>query len=127
VRSSWPSWVSVQAGDSDHIGIAADCECCAALKLRPPFPTNLDLSVHAGISAHCNGGPEGRRLLMGRWFGFRPGYRDLIRVFLGVREGRERIYLVSQFKDVCRMEERFRDELKRYVRRSDDRAPGRGV
>ena len=57
---------------------------------------------------------------MGRWFGFRPGYRDLVRVFLGVREGRNgETDLVALFKDVCRMEERFRDELKRYIARPD--------
>jgi hypothetical protein len=55
---------------------------------------------------------------MGRWFGFRPGYQDVVRVFLGVREGRKGAAdLVSLFKDVCRMEERFRDEIKRYVKR----------
>jgi hypothetical protein len=55
---------------------------------------------------------------MGRWFGFRPGYQDLVRVFLGVAEGKKRdTDLVSLFKDVCRMEERFREEIKRYVRR----------
>jgi len=55
---------------------------------------------------------------MGRWFGFRPGYRDLVRVFLGVKEGkRSDADLVSLFKEVCQMEERFREELKRYVRR----------
>jgi hypothetical protein len=54
---------------------------------------------------------------MGRWFGFREGYQDLVRVFLGVREGRkENVDLVAQFKQVCTMEERFRQELKRYVR-----------
>lgn len=57
---------------------------------------------------------------MGRWFGFRPGYRDLVRVFLGVQEGKDRsLDLVGLFKEVCRMEERFREELKRYVRRPD--------
>lgn len=57
---------------------------------------------------------------MGRWFGFRPGYRDLVRVFLGVQEGKgQSLDLVGLFKEVCRMEERFREELKRYVRRSD--------
>lgn len=55
---------------------------------------------------------------MGRWFGFRPGYRDLVRVFLGVAEGRHgKSDLVSLFKDVCRMEERFREDIQRYVRR----------
>ena len=54
---------------------------------------------------------------MGRWFGFRPGYHDLVRVFLGVAEGKDRkTDLVSLFKEVCRMEERFRDDIKRYVR-----------
>lgn len=56
---------------------------------------------------------------MGRWFGFRPGYQDLVRVFLGVKEGkRGDTDLVSLFKEVCRMEERFREEIKRYARRS---------
>src|SRR5690606_11018565 len=55
---------------------------------------------------------------MGRWFGFRPGYRDLVRVFLGVREGKDRNSdLVSLFNEVCRMEESFRDDIKRYLRR----------
>lgn len=55
---------------------------------------------------------------MGRWFGFRPGYRDLVRVFLGVQEGKDQsLDLVGLFKEVCRMEERFREEIKRYVRR----------
>lgn len=54
---------------------------------------------------------------MGRWFGFRPGYQDLVRVFLGVADGkRGDSDLVALFKEVCRMEERFREELKRYVR-----------
>jgi hypothetical protein len=55
---------------------------------------------------------------MGRWFGFRPGYRDLVRVFLGVKEGRSGdTDLVALFKEVCRMEERFREEIKRYIRK----------
>ncbi|MGY2805565.1 Z1 domain-containing protein [Bradyrhizobium sp. USDA 4506] len=54
---------------------------------------------------------------MGRWFGFRPGYRDLVRVFLGVKEGKKGdTDLVALFKDVCQMEERFREEIKRYIR-----------
>jgi hypothetical protein len=55
---------------------------------------------------------------MGRWFGFRPGYHDLVRVFLGVAEGRHgKSDLVALFKEVCRMEERFREDITRYVRR----------
>jgi hypothetical protein len=57
---------------------------------------------------------------MGRWFGFRPGYRDLVRVYLGVKEGKKAdTDLVALFKEVCLMEERFRDEIKRYLRRPD--------
>lgn len=56
---------------------------------------------------------------MGRWFGFRPGYRDVVRVFLGVCEGKNQsVDLVGLFKEVCRMEEGFREEIKRYVRRT---------
>jgi hypothetical protein len=59
---------------------------------------------------------------MGRWFGFRPGYQDLVRVFLGVVEGkRGDTDLVSLFKEVCRMEERFREEIKRYVRKPSEK------
>jgi len=55
---------------------------------------------------------------MGRWFGFRSGYRDLVRVFLGVNDGPKRQSdLVALFKEVCLMEERFREEITRYVRR----------
>jgi len=54
---------------------------------------------------------------MGRWFGFRRGYQDLVRIFLGVREGRHGTTdLVSLFKQVCLMEQRFRQEITRYVR-----------
>jgi hypothetical protein len=57
---------------------------------------------------------------MGRWFGFRPGYRDLVRTYLGVREGRNAdVDLVALFKEVCFMEERFREDIKRYVKREN--------
>ena len=52
---------------------------------------------------------------MGRWFGFRRGYRDLVRVFLGVNEARG-ADLVSLFKQICLMEEQFRQEVRRYLR-----------
>jgi hypothetical protein len=58
---------------------------------------------------------------MGRWFGFRPGYRDLVRVFLGVKEGRKgSADLVALFKETCRMEESFREDVKRYLRKSGE-------
>lgn len=59
---------------------------------------------------------------MGRWFGFRPGYKDLVRAYLGVREGKKGdVDLVALFKEVCYMEEKFRDDIKRYVRRENAR------
>jgi hypothetical protein len=57
---------------------------------------------------------------MGRWFGFREGYRDLVRVFVGVNEGRRRpVDLVESFRETCMMEEKFRDEIRRYARQED--------
>ena len=57
---------------------------------------------------------------MGRWFGFRQGYRDLVRVFLGVNDGpKGNSDLVAQFKEVCRMEQRFRADILRYAKSPD--------
>jgi hypothetical protein len=54
---------------------------------------------------------------MGRWFGFRAGYKDLVRIFLGVVEGKQgKTDLVALFKEVCRMEESFREDIRRYIR-----------
>jgi len=57
---------------------------------------------------------------MGRWFGFRRGYRDLVRVFIGRNDPlkappQKRIDLYKAFEAVCRDEMEFRDELKRYT------------
>ncbi|MBO9712474.1 Z1 domain-containing protein [Sphingomonas sp.] len=57
---------------------------------------------------------------MGRWFGFRRGYHDLVRLFIGTdepidRAGRRRINLYRAFGAICRDEEMFREELKRYA------------
>ncbi|WP_181802639.1 Z1 domain-containing protein [Streptomyces shenzhenensis] len=58
---------------------------------------------------------------MGRWFGFRPGYRDLVRLYIGRDEplGRGRnaktVDLYEAFEAICRDEELFRDELARYA------------
>lgn len=54
---------------------------------------------------------------MGRWFGFRPGYRDLVRLFIG-REvpgpaGNE-FDLYRAFEAIVEDEEDFRDELDRF-------------
>jgi hypothetical protein len=50
---------------------------------------------------------------MGRWFGFRRGYNDLVRLFIGRNEnGLRDIY--EEYKNNYRMEEEFRRDLKKY-------------
>ncbi|MFG2295357.1 Z1 domain-containing protein [Streptomyces sp. NPDC048603] len=57
---------------------------------------------------------------MGRWFGFRRGYRDLIRLYLGRNEagtGNNKdkdLDLYEAFHALCLDEEAFRGELERY-------------
>ncbi|MEV0089989.1 Z1 domain-containing protein [Streptomyces sp. NPDC050738] len=54
---------------------------------------------------------------MGRWFGFREGYRDLVRLYIGREEihGRTTVDLYEAFEAVCRDEEAFRDQLTTYA------------
>ncbi|MBZ6285254.1 Z1 domain-containing protein [Streptomyces olivaceus] len=54
---------------------------------------------------------------MGRWFGFRPGYRDLVRLCIGREEpfGRDKsVDLYEAYEAVCRDEENFREQLAQY-------------
>jgi hypothetical protein len=56
---------------------------------------------------------------MGRWFGFRRGYRDLVRLYIGNREpldrhGKRFVNLYEAFRSICLDEEEFRAELERY-------------
>ena len=62
---------------------------------------------------------------MGRWFGFRRGYRDLVRVYIGRQErvGRTDIDLYEAFEGVCRDEEEFRAQLARYSMPEDGSPP----
>ena len=53
---------------------------------------------------------------MGRWFGFRPGYEDLVRIFIGRNQGRGGVDLIEDFKDACRLEEKARNDIRRYSR-----------
>lgn len=61
---------------------------------------------------------------MGRWFGFRPGYRDLVRLFIGraVTQGTNTYDLYEMFKAAERDERAFREELKRYSKPVDGKA-----
>ncbi|RWK48111.1 Z1 domain-containing protein [Mesorhizobium sp.] len=63
---------------------------------------------------------------MGRWFGFRRGYNDLVRLFIGTKEkktpkGSATIDLYEAFGGVCRDEELFRKDLERYASMEEPR------
>jgi hypothetical protein len=61
---------------------------------------------------------------MGRWFGFRPMYKDLVRVFIGREEGRTGAFdIYEAFEGICRDEEAFREELQRYAMPADGSEP----
>jgi hypothetical protein len=53
---------------------------------------------------------------MGRWFGFRSGYKDLVRLYIGRNEQDRtmRLDLYEAFEAMVRDEEDFRGELERY-------------
>jgi hypothetical protein len=55
-------------------------------------------------------------LQMGRWFGFRPGYADLTRIFVGER-------MSTQFADLARVELELREDLRKYARQDDPPTP----
>ncbi|MFE2216436.1 Z1 domain-containing protein [Streptomyces canus] len=55
---------------------------------------------------------------MGRWFGFRPGYQDLVRLYIGREEpfGRNKTAdLYEAYEAICQDEETFREQLARYA------------
>ena len=54
---------------------------------------------------------------MGRWFGFRSGYADLVRLYIGRQEpnGKTPIDLYEAFDAIVRDEEAFRDQLRQYA------------
>ena len=58
---------------------------------------------------------------MGRWFGYRPGYRDLVRLYIGREEEskKDTIDLYKAFEAVCRDEIGFRDDLRKYANPKD--------
>lgn len=65
----------------------------------------------------------------GRWFGFRRGYQDIVRLFIGVTEkkGKTKIVdLYEDFKGSCKDEEMFRLDLQKY-RLKDDETPVRPI
>ncbi|WP_411110223.1 Z1 domain-containing protein [Streptomyces sp. c-19] len=55
---------------------------------------------------------------MGRWFGFREGYRDLVRLYIGREEpyGKGKtLDLYEAFEAICQDEEAFRAQLAQYA------------
>lgn len=59
---------------------------------------------------------------MGRWFGFRGGYKDLVRLYIGRGQpgtAGTAFDLYHAFEAACRSEELFRAELERYARVED--------
>ncbi|MEH2484540.1 Z1 domain-containing protein [Bradyrhizobium sp. AZCC 2230] len=67
-------------------------------------------------------------LQMGRWYGFRRGYHDLLRLYLGRSEpldkkGKKTLDLYRAFEAICRDEEAFRNQLARYALPTDGSKP----
>jgi len=57
---------------------------------------------------------------MGRWFGFRWNYEDLVRLYIGRTEGKTGTFdLYAAFEAACLSEERFREQLKQYAKLED--------
>ena len=64
---------------------------------------------------------------MGRWYGYRKNYRDLVRLFMGDginKKGRGAdISLYDTFTDIARDEEDFREDLEQYAGLDEDGKP----
>ena len=62
---------------------------------------------------------------MGRWFGFREGYRDLVRLYVAraVPSGSKVYDLYEAFGAVIQDEEQFRDELRKFADTEEDGQP----
>ena len=60
---------------------------------------------------------------MGRWFGFRPGYRDLVRLYIArkAKFGRKVVDLYEAFESVALDETAFRQQLEKYAEWDGDR------
>lgn len=70
-------------------------------------------------------GQEDTLMQMGRWFGYRRGYKDLIRLFIDRdREvGKRTLDLYSAFGAVVQGELKFREQLSKYSMLGDDGKP----
>lgn len=70
-------------------------------------------------------GQEDTLMQMGRWFGYRRGYQDLIRLYIdrGRDVGKRTLDLYSAFGDVVQGEMKFREQLSQYSMLGDDGKP----
>lgn len=70
-------------------------------------------------------GQEDTLLQMGRWFGYRDGYADLVRLYIGRNErvGRLDVDLYAAFEGVVRDEQAFRSQLQLYAMPSAGQDP----
>ncbi|WP_198169788.1 Z1 domain-containing protein [Agromyces laixinhei] len=63
---------------------------------------------------------------MGRWFGYRPGYQDIVRLYIGrdVLDGKKNSFdLYDAFTSIVEDEEEFRDQLRRFSDLTEDGKP----
>ncbi|EAR26288.1 endonuclease [marine actinobacterium PHSC20C1] len=63
---------------------------------------------------------------MGRWFGYRPGYNDLVRLYIGrdVLDGKKKSYdLYDAFTSIIEDEEEFRAQLRKFSELTEDGKP----
>lgn len=62
---------------------------------------------------------------MGRWFGYRKYYRDLVRLYLGsdITRRHGAVDLYESFSSIAQDEEDFRSELVRYAEAAEDGRP----
>lgn len=60
---------------------------------------------------------------MGRWFGFRPGYRELVRLYIArqAKFGRKDVDLYEAFESVALDETAFRKQLEKYAEWDGDK------
>lgn len=82
----------------------------------------LTVSVYTRVATAAD-----TTMQMGRWFGYRPGYSDLVRIYLGCeitkRGVKGEIDLYDTFTSAAQDEEDFRRELSRFATLDDDGKP----
>ena len=82
----------------------------------------LTVSVYTRVATAAD-----TTMQMGRWFGYRPGYSDLVRIYLGCeiskRGVKGEIDLYDTFTSAAQDEEDFRRELSRFSEIGDDGRP----